>query len=342
MSNTIKTQADKISQSVIDGSILYKTTNSQTHFGSQHVGRNEVDRMERVLNNVSNDSTFESEETAEDFIQEALLYKAKDIATWCETETQENTKAFKVYFNENDGYDAVGTGFTYNIKNNTIKEHKTNALTLVLRKDPNSNLGFNILTAYPDMFDPNIKPTNKDLRPIIRQTKNYKQSDITGKTYLECRTNPDMNMLITYRPGYTPTDSVIMIKIPNEGSNTTHNIKFKENSYTLYTTDDSTHDKINTKYTQMRDQLNKKPDYKYTNKSVNLTNPVIRDEFIKDNPGIEQSLDNIFYTLQKLKHQYNPTIQPTQPTTNIDRIKKAEQLVANINENNNKIKQKGE
>ena len=81
MSNTIKTQADKISQSVIDGSILYKTTNSQTHFSSQHVGRNEVDRMERVLNNVSNDSTFESEETAEDFIQEALLYKAKDIAT---------------------------------------------------------------------------------------------------------------------------------------------------------------------------------------------------------------------------------------------------------------------
>lgn len=221
MQNTKQTLADKISQSVIDESILDKTTNSQTHFLSQHVGKTEVDRMERVLNNVSNDSTFESKEAAENFINDALLYRAKDVAEWCETDTQENTMAFKVCFREDEGYDAIGTGFTYSSKNNTIKEHKTNALTLVLRKELTSELKFNILTAYPDMFDPNIQQTHKDLRPIIRQTKNYQQSDITGKTYLECRTHPNMNMLITYRPGYTPADSVIMLKIQNKESNTT-------------------------------------------------------------------------------------------------------------------------
>lgn len=330
------TTKQDIEQSVINGKVFDKATNYETHFDI-HVLPSQIERLCRVLNNVKADSTFTSEEDAKMFIEETMLFRATEINNWRNTDAAPKTQEFNVYFDEDDGYDEVGTGFIYNHDDNTIKEYKTRAMTLVLRKDPEAELGFNILTAYPDMSDPNIEQTHKDLQPLVKETTKYKNADKLGKIYLECRTNPDINTLMTYKQGYTPDDSMIMIHIPNTASNTTHFIKFKNEQCTLHTTDDSTHEKIATKYTQM--QNTNAPKYLLTNtKNVNLkTAPTIMNELTKDNPSVKPIVD----TLYKILYSDNNQPAPSQPTHE-SRVAQAENLSSDVKTEDTISTQKGE
>lgn len=276
---------DQIEKSVIDGTILDQTRHYNTHY-EKHVNVSKKEAMERTLSEISVNSVFSKNVNPEELIQDAILYKAKDIADWMNTAEYYETKEFDVRMDQ-----PVGKGNKFNKYTNIIREYETDTVRVVLQKNPNRPLGFTLLTAYPNTNTPSAVPTNKNLNNIITYTDAYKTADPVGKAYMLYRTDPRNNESISYIKGTTPDDSVMYMEIHTDDPQIKHIIKFKENETSMRTVKiDENRKKISipSKYTDIRDKSF--PDKTFKNFNVRLSSKPIQEEFRKDFPDVSKAV----------------------------------------------------
>lgn len=236
---------NKIEKAVMDDSILSNITNDWTHVDI-HTDGSIVGDLDRIFLNHKNaqsrfiadnthpDNKQKNQKHADFLIQEGLLYRSSDIANWLSHAKHGEKGAFQVPFPYED-YGHTGVGIIASNKDNSVREYATDSMTMVLRKDAKTPLGFTLVTAYPNMENEFIQPTGRNLSPFVKETEAYKQADTVGKTYLEYITTVSNQGLVTYKKGETPNDSMMMIHAKTNNPNVHHEIKVKENDILLRT-----------------------------------------------------------------------------------------------------------
>ena len=306
-----------------DANLLDHLTNKQSHM-TRHINVPDKNMMERVFDEVDAVSTFQNADKAEYAISESVLYKMQQIFDTLPKLANGDEFGFDVYFDPNNEEDKqpIGRGFMIDKHTNIIREYTTNTLRLVLTHDDHAKYGFAIKTAYPNIYTPDVTPTNRNLFDIAKQTHQYQSADPTKRAYMMYRTDPNNTHLITYKAGQYASDSVVSLHVPTENPNTKHVIRIKEDEIQLATMCD--HEKIASKYTQLRDQL--RPEYSYLHYNVNLRNPELKKAFQNDYPTEVKQIGTLYRTIRDEKTQ--TTIQQTHK----QRVTQAEQLSTNITE----------
>lgn len=315
--NTITTKTKQIQQAINNNTILDKTQSAKTHV-SKHTNLTNVKSMERMLQEVPANTAFYPEQDVNFLLEEAMFYKAQEIAEWLEYATPHEKKAFQVIFDPEDYNGMIGKGFMNNHKTNLIKEYESDTLNLVLQKDNYADLGFSLVTAYPSLDSPTIKPTMRNLKEVTTQTDMYQSADAVKKAYLLYRTSYQSQFSVSYKQGdYGPEGSAVFLHVPTSNPNTRHIIKIKESGMSLTT---KTYDPITqtskaipTKYTQLRDKLFENPQ---KNLVVPLHNKTLRETFQKDFPEVVREIKYIHRNIQDnvpdaRKKQLEKVSQPT-------------------------------
>lgn len=298
--NTPFPNMERLQKAIDNGYAVAQATSAKTHF-QKHENVTDVASMNRMLREVPANSAFYPNQNIEFLLEEAMFYKAQDIAEWLDNAESKEKKAFQVVFDPDDYDGMIGKGFVNDPKSNLIKEYESDTLNLVLQQDRYSSLGFSIVTAYPSLDSPTVKPTMRNLKDITMQTDMYQAADPVKKAYMLYRTSYQSTLSVSYREGtYGPEDSTIFLHVPTANPNTKHVIKIKESGVTLTTKtfDPITKEKtsIPTKYTQLRDALFESPQKGY---SVSLNNRRLKEEFKKDFPEVMREVSYIKHKIRE-------------------------------------------
>jgi len=311
MSNNTKVKSavdvlsDRITKAVVDGVFFGKVENNNTHI-IKHVVDSNINTLDRVLSDngakdrynksisdkkqTTMNSGFNSEDEAYENIEECMLFKSKDISLWTLNASQNSTMNFDVELSEAQGYSPVGYGYIVSRDTNTISEYSTHFIRVVLQKDNRSELGFNLLTAYPDIIrKENRIPTERDISELAKQTDTYKNASPVAKGYIAYQTsNGEKPYLITFKEGERGNirDDVMSLHIPydlKDGTKCEHVVRIKENQMSLATRQMDANNrwqKIPNVYTRKFNGENQ------INLSVDLTRPEVIEEFAKRNPVV--------------------------------------------------------
>lgn len=320
-----KTLSNLIVSDINKRTFLSKITCSYNHIDI-HSDKSKAETLDRVLSgNKSANSAFYSEDDMRMYIEDNLLYSARNIAKWLESAGYHEKKQFLVECPRDYYEHPVGTGYMRDKKNNSIREYTSDTVCVVLQQETNSRYGFNVITAYPDMVHTTaIFPTNEDLTNIIKQTQTYKSASPVKKAYIEYITDTKNSMCCTHRTGQYELDERVMLHIPFE-NNTKMIVSIGENSMSTYTVDLSTRKKIPTELTELRNDILTKNGEKLSKKLyVNLLDKNIREEFKKKYPKIYDAANDIHMTIRKYADMVS------NKDLKNERIHKAEKLTRNI------------
>lgn len=116
---------------------------------NKHFERSVSEMLKEILDDPNKHiSSFNSKEEALDFVKMALYYKAKDIATWLtnnesEFQNKYNKRTFEIQV---DMKEPVGFGYSSN-----LEKLNSNFITVMLKRDKDSPVGFHVVTAYPNL-----------------------------------------------------------------------------------------------------------------------------------------------------------------------------------------------
>lgn len=305
--DTIREKTNQIQAAVDTKNFIKHISDDKTHV-CRHHDVNDIAYLERIFHDVTINSVFDNQINLDTLLGDMIYYKAQDIANWLEYADAYEKKAFHVAFDEDD-YGRIGTGLIHDKKTNLIKEYESNDVYVVLRKDPTNYLGFSLVTAYPNMDSPNIKPTNRNLKEITVQTPTYQNAKPTEKAYLMYRTSYQSDISISYSKNPNDEmDDAIYMHVPTGNPNTKHIIKIKEHTCTLKTVhkDEITGETqpIETKYTQIRNKY----DNKHRQPSVSLLEPHVRAAFSADFPQLDREITY----LQRKIHDSRPKMSHEQ------------------------------
>lgn len=324
-------QLSKMIDAYNKGNLIEQLTHPvKTHI-DRHSKTTDVQSLERLFTDVPSSSIFTDQETANMFIEDTLTFHDRSIQNWLDTARHGETWAIRQDFRD-EGYDeTVGRGVVLNKNTHLIKEYNTDAIRVVLQKDNTMPLGCTLITAYPDMENPHIVPTERNLNAITKQTETYQKADPVGKAYLLYRTHPKNKASVSYIHSDEPTDSAMILHVETQNPNTYHEIKIKESGtfLTTKTVDIKGKRNISTNYTQLRDNLH--PDKQYQTLTVRMNKPIL-DAFAADYPQeafairqMRRTLDETIpyernerakyfetqkqktYTPSPSKHSFNPT-----------------------------------
>lgn len=313
--NSKQTNAEKIrkniEKAIIDDTVMDKITTKYTHVNI-HTGQSltqDIDRIltqkkdaqSRFIGNIHKpEDTLENQQQAEFLIKEALLFNAGTIAEWLDKTDDYTNKAFTTHFPEDD-YGVVGSGMVFNHQKHTIKEYQSEYMKLVLKKDPKQPLGVALVSAFPEIEQHDIKPTNKDLACYVKDTNAYKNADDVGKIYLHYITDVKNENLVTYTRGRTPDDSAMLLHIETNNPNVRHEIRIKEHSVTMrtvmekYENHKSSKSSIQTDYTRAYAKITGR-DFE---NNIDLKNPKIFEMFSNDYPDIAKNVKTIIEHLDE-------------------------------------------
>lgn len=288
---------EKIWEADENGKLIQLATDMNTHV-NRHEKVTDSALMQRVFDEVDACSAFYDNIPIEQVLTDAICYHAKEISDWTDMASYRETQHFDVRLDPDDYGGRIGYGEVIDKKTNCIKDYDTSAVRVVLQKDSLMPLGFSILTAYPILNDPDIKPTGKDLRPAMRKTAEYEAATPVKKAYMEYRANPKSDMLITYKKGDVPEDDLIQLYTPTGNPNSKNVIMIKESAMILYTITetDGVREPVPSKYTQLRDQVYEGKTF--YNQKCNLLHPELHQEFFKDHPQITAIADGIRKTVR--------------------------------------------
>ena len=246
--------SDKIVKCINNNTFFGKIENERTHM-EQHVIKNDVELLDRVLNDIGSterkgysqkerkaiNSGFKTLDEARFNIEECMINSSKEIAKWIDGAKTHEKKDFVVPLRKEEGYDPVGYGYIVSRKTNTIDEYATDSIRVVLEQNSNSEFGFSLLTAYPDIIHAeNREPTGKDLSAIVKKTNTYQKASPVSKAYMLYQTGKNKPYLITFKEGLNGNthDDVLSLHIPyqtKKGDECKHIIRFKEDSIELST-----------------------------------------------------------------------------------------------------------
>lgn len=234
---------DMIQNTIDDGTFLDYIITDDTHL-NKHTHNTESQNLDRIVlerkkaqglftDNMNSTHDFDANhEHAMMMLDDAIYSEKEDIANWMMEATEGEKQAFHIKFKK-DKDDIVGTGMIFDNENNMIKEYETYHLTFVLKKDMAQPNSFYLVTAYPDLEHPDVEPTGRDLTPFIKNTQAYKSGDDVYKTYLRYVTDVNNTHMVTYKPGNSPNDSMMMIHINTQNPNIYHEIKIKNDKMTM-------------------------------------------------------------------------------------------------------------
>lgn len=307
---------EKFQQQLMRNDIIHKISNKNTHV-SLHTDMTIAEDIDRSITEHKqahsrfhidpNDNYETTHEKANHLIEEALLYNARQIYEFITTGNDYEKKSFHTEFEKED-YGSIGTGIIYNPDNNMLKEYETQHMKVVLRKTPHKPLGFTLVTAYPDMEQHDIKPTETNLRNHIKETNAYKNGDEMYKLYLRHITHSGNTHLTTYRKGNLPRESCVILRVPASNPNMEHTIKMKSSGMTIRTYlkehDDNGHEMrtyVNTQYTRLQQGISGEETY-----TADLTNKRIFQAFQQDYPEVGsqiQYLQQYFYEKNKRRQE---------------------------------------
>ena len=165
------------------------------HADSRHVNRSVVDVLDRTLKNAPpkeqkknfSSSAFASPNDFYDYVTRTMIEAITDISTWLQDPT---TKPFGTDFSTKNKF--IGYGFKYQGKVPSIFEYKSRGCHIELskkqRKDPTKPYTLDdirLVTAYPIITEPDGQQQLKDLRPLIRQTPEYKNANPVRQAWLD-------------------------------------------------------------------------------------------------------------------------------------------------------------
>ena len=186
------------------------------HADSRHVNRSVVDVLDRTLKNAPpkeqkknfSSSAFASPNDFYDYVTRTMIEAITDISTWLQDPT---TKPFGTDFSTKNKF--IGYGFKYQGKVPSIFEYKSRGCHIELskkqRKDPTKPYTLDdirLVTAYPITTEPDGQQQLKDLRPLIRQTPEYKNANPVRQAWLDYIGNqPSLAVLISENRKYLLT-----------------------------------------------------------------------------------------------------------------------------------------
>lgn len=325
---------DRLLQQMNEGNFISTISDANTHV-NRHVNKSKTDTLNRIFDDKFINSAFDPDADIEMLIEEALLYQAQNIQDWMNKSNMYDMTEFVTNMPEDD-YGPIGTGIIKDSHTNLIKEYKTNALCIVLKKEPCSKFGFTVRTAYPDMRNNTLEQTDTKLHDYVKETDLYQNSDIIGKAYMEYRTNPKSKCDVSYKPGIKqdyktkkpildatghtipePSDSIISIGMRDDRNPDTWNIVcIKENKYYMYTIDKSGDTPIkltDTPYTRKRDEITNGKDigkpFIHLQGKWNLE---VKQTIYQDYPDLIKAADKIRKTIYRLKSDNIPQAKQLQ------------------------------
>lgn len=251
----VRDMAKCIDNAVIEGKFFGKTQSQNTHMEKHVADKDCADVLDRVFKDngrvkrnehsdkehKSINSGFYSLNGACEAVEECMLVKSLEVASWVDNAKNNEKKSFDVCLPPEDGYEPVGYGYVVNRENNTIDEYQTNTIRIVLQKNDKYPLGFSLLTAYPDIIrEESRQPTGRDLTDVAKRTKTFKEASPTAKAYMLYQTGQNKPYLVTFKEGYNGDvhDDVMSVHIPyktKKGEECKHIIRIKENSIELST-----------------------------------------------------------------------------------------------------------
>ena len=316
---------DIIQNTIDDGTFLDYIITDDTHL-NKHTHNTESQNLDRIVlerkkaqglftDNMNSTHDFDANhEHAMMMLDDAIYSEKEDIVNWMMEATDGEKQAFHIKFKK-DKDDIVGTGMIFDNENNMIKEYETYHLTFVLKKDMAQPNSFYLVTAYPDLEHPDVEPTGRDLTPFIKDTQAYKSGDDVYKTYLRYITDVNNTHTVTYKPGNSPNDSMMMIHIDTQNPNIYHEIKIKNDKITMRTLqreyDDRGHviDKtpIRTEYNDIYENKTGRTNTRY----IDFNNEAVFQKFVNEYSEMKKPLTNI-------RNHFNETRLQNQQTLSFD------------------------
>ena len=205
-----------------------------------HIGTH-YQRDAALLNNVVSgkkfgDSRFLNPHVMYDAMSVALDEHLEDIYDYLHDD--KNTSDFVIEYDAGEYVPVVGTGFAMESKKKStflsyeqkINAIETSAIGIVIRKDPVSEYGYSIVSAFPaahPMSCPNaVKAKQKDLTPILKETwtyQNQKNNDVWRlAARAACRDKELEGLHVSYKPkNYMRDDCVVLYQDEPGTSGTT-------------------------------------------------------------------------------------------------------------------------
>lgn len=217
---------DKIYRDLRQNKFLQNIEQGNTHPKETHVGLSDVDLLQRGIEFEISVGTFENEHDYKECLLESIVSNQNEIKKFLRDGKNNDIltlyPVFKnsEYSNPDDPYDFKTRNkcFHLNDTTNHIEEVTTNAYCLVLRKNDFTTYGFNIVTFYPNSNvkylkneDINVTPTNKNLNPILEQTKKYKKATTLEKVSLRAQIDPEIKSQVRYKSQRETYNKVISI-----------------------------------------------------------------------------------------------------------------------------------
>lgn len=250
-----------------------KLKNKQSHIALHN--EPEKNALDRILKNETDASSVfntNNKETIDKLIKATILVNIDEITNWINDKNDTSkTKHITYEINKNikndDDMQTIGHGFVKEKPSGFIKEYSTNKVRVVLKKDKNTDLGFFILTSYPDILEKSedLIPTMRNVSKLVKETDSYKKSkNIVKKAYYEYITNPKN----TSKATLDEKNSVMFIDLVAEEEYVKHSFRLTKDDFSFmskkYKNGKIT--PINTKYVEMRNKNN--PNKTYGNTSV--------------------------------------------------------------------------
>lgn len=316
---------DMIQNTIEDGTFLDYIITDDTHL-NKHTHNTESQNLDRIVlerkkaqglftDNMNSTHDFDANhEHAMIMLDDAIYSEKEDIANWMMEATEGEKQAFHIKFKK-DKDDIVGTGMIFDNENNMIKEYETYHLTFVLKKDMAQPNSFYLVTAYPDLEHPDVEPTGRDLTPFIKDTQAYKSGDDVYKTYLRYITDVNNTHTVTYKPGNSPNDSMMMIHIDTQNPNIYHEIKIKNDKMTMRTLQREYDDRgriidktlIRTEYNDIYENQTGRTNTRY----IDFNNEAVFQKFVNEYSEMKTPLTNI-------RNHFNETRLQNQQTLSFD------------------------
>lgn len=316
---------DMIQNTIEDGTFLDYIITDDTHL-NKHTHNTESQNLDRIVlerkkaqglftDNMNSTHDFDANhEHAMMMLDDAIYSEKENIANWMMEATDGEKQAFHIKFKK-DKDDIVGTGMIFDNENNMIKEYETYHLTFVLKKDMAQPNSFYLVTAYPDLEHPDVEPTGRDLTPFIKDTQAYKSGDDVYKTYLRYITDVNNTHTVTYKPGNSPNDSMMMIHIDTQNPNIYHEIKIKNDKMTMRTLQREYDDRgriidktlIRTEYNDIYENQTGRTNTRY----IDFNNEAVFQKFVNEYSEMKTPLTNI-------RNHFNETRLQNQQTLSFD------------------------
>ena len=202
------------------------------------------------------------------------------------------------------GYDSIGKGVRYDRPSCAMQEVETPIITMVLKRDRSSYVGFNLVTAYPNLNHEKAVETGRDISRELSQVPSYQKLNVITQMYYKTAVS-DSTIKPTYNCHGRPT---LYYKIPRNDEPYDFDIVINDSSMICYTCSKTGHKH------QGVNPLNQYSPYSHNIYEANMLKKAVNDAFQEMLPEVQENSD-----IQLCRNKLKQYLDYKQRTTNHDR-----------------------